>query len=84
MGCISCNKPYTCFRWTCLKALSNFGEQHVSPRPAREIRNRHALSFCPPIVIPKLMMSLPGPPARAGNIDNPRWPNRYIIKNLGT
>ena len=28
-------------------------------------------SFCPPIVIPKLMMSHPGPPARAGVFDNP-------------
>ncbi len=53
------------------KTLANFGKQHVSPRPAPWIRNRPAPSFCPPIVIPKLMMSFPGNPTRAGIFDNP-------------
>ena len=66
-----------------LKALSNCGKQNVSPRPAPGIRNRPAPSFCPPIVIPKLMMSLPGPPARAGIFDNPGC-NRATYKNWGS
>ncbi len=65
--------PYTCFPWTCQKALANFGKQHVSPRPAPGIRNHPAPIFCPPIVISKLMMSLPGPPTRVGIFDNPGW-----------
>ena len=50
---------------------AGFGKQIVSPRPAPGIRNRPVPSFCPPIVIPNLMMSLPGPQASGGIFDNP-------------
>ena len=52
-----------------VKTVLNFGKQNVSPRPAPGIGNCPAPSFCPPIVIPNLIMSLPGPPAVA--VDNP-------------
>ena len=48
---------------------------HISIKSIKQlhIRNRPAPSFCSPIVIPKLMMSLPGPPTRAGIFDKPGW-----------
>ncbi len=63
------------------KHLQILVKQTVSPRPASGIRNHPVPSFCPPIVIPNLMMSLPGPPARAEIFDNPGW-NHCWNENL--
>ena len=59
LGVLSRNQTFSAVSAT----FGNFG------RSALGIRNRPAPSFCPPIVTPILMMSLPGP--SAGMFDNP-------------